>query len=66
LQEECDTAGFDGAGTLFVNPGVILYSFCIAYEDEQGDDCSTTTIASAEEETCIVKNYIRLGQDNAT
>lgn len=66
LQVACDTAGFDGAGLLFVDPGAILYSFCIAYEDEQGNDCSPTTIAAGEDKRCIVKNYIRLGEDNAT
>jgi hypothetical protein len=66
LQVACDTAGFDRAGILFVDTGAIKYSFGIAYEDEQGKDCLITAIPSGKEQTCIVKNYMTLGEDNAT
>jgi len=35
------------------------YIICIEYEDEQGNDCSTLTLAAGEDKTCTVKNYIR-------
>ncbi|MDR4512421.1 MAG: hypothetical protein MRJ93_12040 [Nitrososphaeraceae archaeon] len=54
----CNNGGFPEAGSTLV--GRILYNnICIEYEDEQGNDCSTTTIAAGEDKTCIVKNYIR-------
>jgi len=33
----------------------ILYApICFEYEDEQGNDCCTITLAAGEERTCIV------------
>jgi hypothetical protein len=37
----------------------VFYDICFEYEDEQGNDCSTITLAAGEEKTCTVKNYIR-------
>jgi hypothetical protein len=59
-QQACIDAGFPDGGALYNDRARILYqSICIEYEDEQGNDCSTVTLAAGEEKTCIVKNYIR-------
>ena len=59
----CINDGFDDAGTLTNSTGFgggsTSFDICIAYEDEQGNDCSTVALAAGEEKTCIVKNYIR-------
>ena len=34
---------------------------CFEYEDEQGNDCSTLTLAAGENKLCTVKNYISSG-----
>ena len=57
----CGVLGFDDGGTLLntnADPD-LLYTICIEYEDEQGNDCSTLTLAGGEDKTCTVKNYIR-------
>jgi hypothetical protein len=57
----CGVLGFDDGGTLLntnADPD-LLYTICIEYEDEQGNDCSTLTLAGGEDKTCMVKNYIR-------
>jgi len=51
---------FVSGGNLFIiPPGTIVYTqICFQFQDEQGNNCSTTTIAAGETKTCIVKNYI--------
>jgi hypothetical protein len=61
IQNICIDAGFDGGGALSVSGQPIIYEICFEYEDEQGNDCSTITLAAGEERTCTVKNYIRIG-----
>ncbi|HET8856324.1 MAG TPA: hypothetical protein VFM28_02230 [Nitrososphaeraceae archaeon] len=61
-EEECKSAGFEDAGLLINTNVVIGYQICFEYEDEQGNDCSTITLAAGEDKICIVKNYIRNGQ----
>jgi len=64
VQQTCTTLnGFDDGGVLF-NTNILPnfgYSICFEYEDEQGNDCSTVTLAAGEEKTCTVKNYILIG-----
>ena len=60
-QTNCRILGFDDGGSLQstdADPD-LLYTICIEYEDEQGNDCSTLTLAAGEDKTCTVKNYIR-------
>ena len=59
-EEVCIGAGFPDIGGLFNSTVEIDYSICFEYEDEQGNDCSTITLAAGEERTCTVKNYIRV------
>jgi len=62
-QQACTetTAGFSDGGLLSNTVALIVYSpLCFEYEDEQGNDCSTVTLAAGEHKTCTVKNYIRL------
>jgi hypothetical protein len=60
VQNLCIDAGFEGGGILTGTNGLSLdYQICFEYEDEQGNDCSTITLAAGEERTCTVKNYIR-------
>ena len=57
--QECIDQGFDGGGGLVVNTDPSTFTsntICFEYEDEQGNDCTTITIAAGEEKTCIVKN----------
>jgi hypothetical protein len=56
----CANQGFPDGGNFF-NTTVprVAYEICFEYEDEQGNDCSTITLAAGEERTCTVKNYIR-------
>jgi hypothetical protein len=64
IQNQCIDAGFDGGGVLFLGSPPfppLSYNICFEYEDEQGNDCSTITLAAGEERTCTVKNYIRSG-----
>ena len=62
-EQNCINNGFSDGGDLF-NPGFPtlsnnLYLICFKYVDEQGDDCSTITLAAGENKLCTVKNYIR-------
>jgi hypothetical protein len=59
VESQCLNAGFAGGGILVIlnTTESLEYSICFEYEGEQGNDCSTITLA-AEERTCIVKNYI--------
>ena len=66
LQEDVDSQsrcllqnGFPDGGRLDTTTGNSYREICFEYEDEQGNDCTTNTIAAGEEKTCIVKNYIR-------
>ena len=47
------------------NAGIDYY-ICFEYEDEQGNDCSTITLAAGESRPCTVKNYIHQGDDFPT
>jgi len=51
------TAGFDDGGNSLTS-GTNYQAICFEYEDEQGNDCSTVTLATGEDKTCTVKNYI--------
>jgi hypothetical protein len=57
-EAECNTLGFEDGFFVIFNGGTINYQFCIEYEDEQGNDCSTITLTAGEEKTCTVKNHI--------
>ena len=60
----CTSAGFPDGGVVFNSTATIIYApLCFEYEDEQGNNCNTITLAAGESRTCIVKNYIRLAQD---
>lgn len=59
---DCNNGGFPESGQTFID-GIFYEIICIAYEDEQGADCSTTNIAAGENKTCIVKNYIRFASE---
>jgi hypothetical protein len=62
LEEACiNLNGFSDGGELFNSTSSINFDICFEYEDEQGNDCSTITLAAGEERTCTVKNYIRFG-----
>jgi hypothetical protein len=60
-QARCvNVQGFDDGGSLIntnINPDM-RYEICFEYEDEQGNDCSTLTLAAGENKLCTVKNYI--------
>jgi hypothetical protein len=57
----CVGAGFSDGGRLDNSTFFTAYPrICFEYEDEQGNDCSTITLAAGEQRTCTVKNYIRL------
>ena len=62
-QAVCVNEGrFSDGGDLFNQTSFINYlAICFKYVDEQGNDCSTISLAAGEERTCIVKNYIRVG-----
>jgi hypothetical protein len=55
---------FTDGGDLQNEEERIGYTICIEYEDEQGNDCSTITLAAEESRTCTVKNYIRNAVDS--
>jgi len=62
--EVCTSAGFPNGGALFnSNTFTTYHTICIQYEDEQGNDCSQTTVNEGEDKVCIVKNYISYGED---
>ena len=63
-EQACISAGFTDGGELINSTASIGYSICFEYEDEQGNDCSTITLAVGEERTCTVKNYIRAALGN--
>ena len=55
----CISNGFTDGGRLSNETTNVFYtSICFEYEDEQGNDCSTITLAAGESRTCTVKNYI--------
>ena len=59
-EERCIIAGFPDGGTVVNSTANVIYTdICFEYEDEQGNDCGTITLAAGEERTCTVKNYIR-------
>jgi hypothetical protein len=51
-------AGFTDGGSLQTSSNIVYDAICFEYEDEQGNDCSTITLAAGESRTCTVKNYI--------
>lgn len=58
-QIQCNNQqNFPEGGNLIKQDPMIDYRICFEYEDEQGNDCTTNTIAAGEAKTCIVKNYI--------
>ncbi|MGE0243643.1 MAG: hypothetical protein AB7P56_06920 [Nitrososphaeraceae archaeon] len=45
----CIGFGFDGAGRFFTSEnavGIVIYDICFEYADEQGNDCSSITLAA--------------------
>jgi len=59
-QQQCTGAGFADGGNLTNQNTETFYPFiCFEYEDEQGNDCSTVTLAAGEDKNCTVKNYMR-------
>jgi hypothetical protein len=66
VEDACvNLSGFSDGGDLFNTTSNVFYRFiCFEYEDEQGNDCSTITLAAGEERTCTVKNYIRLAENS--
>jgi len=56
--EECTERGFSAGGSLNTQNPFFGYLICIQYEDEQGNDCSQTTVNENESKVCTVKNYI--------
>ena len=59
----CSNQEFPDGGNLINTTAIsfgteIFYEICFEYEDEQGNDCNTLTLAAGEERTCTVKNYI--------
>ena len=57
----CSNQEFPDGGLLVNTTAPLLYGIWFEYEDEQGNDCRTVTLAAGEERTCIVKNYIMGG-----
>ena len=55
---ECKNNGFSDGGTLVTENPFFEYTICIQYEDEQGNDCSQTTVNEGENGVCTVKNHI--------
>ena len=65
VQESCMNLGFAGGGKLTSSlQNSPQYQICFEYEDEQGSDCRTITLAAEEEKTCTVKNYIHEAHDD--
>jgi hypothetical protein len=49
-ERNCASGGFPDGGNLYNSTRGIIYSaICFKYEDEQGNDCSTITLAAGEE-----------------
>ena len=63
VEAACISAGFPDGGSVVNSTELIDYIICFEYEDEQGNNCSTITLAAGEEKTCTVKNYIRLANE---
>ena len=63
VQQFCMRLGFAGGGVLHSSQADVSYEICFEYEDEQGNDCRTITLAAEEQRTCTVKNYISSGSD---
>ncbi|MDR4511415.1 MAG: hypothetical protein MRJ93_06880 [Nitrososphaeraceae archaeon] len=65
VELSCVNDGFAGGGSLkgsgSSNNDEVLFDFdiCFEYEDENGNDCSMTTIKTNADKTCIVKNYMK-------
>jgi hypothetical protein len=59
---ECVNEGrfSDGGDSFNTTSHVDYIAICFEYKDEQGNNCSTISLAAGEEKTCIVKNYIRI------
>jgi hypothetical protein len=57
----CVQRGFSDGGWFTNQSADRSYELCFEYEDEQGNDCSTITLAAGESRTCTVKNYISFG-----
>ena len=58
VEEDCISVGFPDGGRVLNLTTSLVYDICFEYEDEQGNDCSTITLAGGESRTCTVKNYI--------
>ena len=58
VQEACMRLGFAGGGVLHSIQADVNYEICFEYEDDQGNDCRTITLAAEEHRTCTIKNYI--------
>jgi len=58
LSQTCVDKGFSAGGSLGTQNPYFGYSICIQYQDEQGNDCSQTTVNPGENKVCTVKNYI--------
>lgn len=56
--EDCVDAGFSDGGSLYNGKEPTLYSICVEYDDEHGNDCRMTIVNSGEKKVCIVKNHI--------
>jgi len=52
----CKNRGFADGGNM--DTALSYYVICFEYEDEQGNDCSQTTVNEGEDRVCTVKNYI--------
>ena len=63
VEGNCKGLGFTDGGILHNLNAEIDSNICFEYEDEQGNDCSTITLAAGESRTCTVKNYITEGSD---
>ena len=58
-EDLCKERGFTDGGRLDNQNADLRYFICFEYEDEQGNDCNTITLAAGEQRTCNVKNYIQ-------
>lgn len=56
---DCQESGFSNGGEIINTNGNIDNAICLDFKDEQGNDCNTLTLATGEDKTCIVKNYIK-------
>jgi hypothetical protein len=58
-EDLCKERGFTDGGRLDNQNANLIYFICFEYNDEQGNDCNTITLAAGEQRTCIIKNYIQ-------